>query len=86
MTGREACQRAGCPGRRLHDCRRTAARNLRQAGVPEDVAMKLTGPATRDVFRRYASIVDDDLRNGADRLAEHLQAQPTRAAPRRHAG
>ena len=40
-----ACQLAGVPGRRLHDCRRTAARNLIRAGVPERVAMMLLGHA-----------------------------------------
>ena len=84
-----ACQRAGYTNKRLHDCRRTAARNLRQAGVPEDVAMQLTGHATRDVFRRYAIIVDDDLRNGVDRLATYIKRQPTKLtahrSSRRHA-
>ena len=42
-AGREA----GVPGKRLHDCRRTAARSRIRAGVPEDVAMMLTGHATR---------------------------------------
>src|SRR5262249_60591207 len=40
-----ACAAAGVPGRRLHDCRRTAARNLIRAGVPERVAMTLLGHA-----------------------------------------
>ena len=31
---RDACRRAGVPHRVLHDCRRTAARNLIRAGVP----------------------------------------------------
>ena len=42
---RTACQSAGVPTRFLHDCRRTAARNLIRANVPERVAMLLT--ATR---------------------------------------
>ena len=75
----KACRAAGYPGKHLHDCRRTAARNLRQAGVPEDVAMKLTGHATRDVFRRYAIIVDDDLRSGVEQLASYVKTQ--RAKP-----
>ena len=80
----KACRAAGYPGKRLHDCRRTAARNLRQARVPEDVARKLTGHATRDMdaraarFRRYAIIVDDDLRSGVKQLANYVKTQPAK--------
>ena len=39
---RTACQAAGVPARFLHNCRRTTARNLILASVPERVAMLLT--------------------------------------------
>ena len=50
---RTACQAAGVPTRFLHDCRRTAARNLIRANVPERVAMLLTGHKSRAIFDRY---------------------------------
>ena len=50
---RTACQAAGVPTRFLHDCRRTAARNLIRASVPERVAMLLTGHKSRAIFDRY---------------------------------
>ena len=48
---RTACQAAGVPTRFLHDCRRTAARNLIRANVPERVAMLLTGHKSRANLR-----------------------------------
>ena len=55
---RTACQSAGVPTRFLHDCRRTAARNLIRASVLERVAMLLTGHKSRAIFDRYNIIHD----------------------------
>jgi len=73
---RKTCVAAGCPGRIPHDCRRTAVRNLVRAGVPERVAMQLTGHKTRAVFERYNIVSPGDLREAAQRLDSYA-TQPT---------
>ena len=54
----------------VHDLRRTAARNLRSAGVPENVAMSITGHKTASMFRRYAIVNNDDKRTALHQLAD----------------
>ena len=54
----------------IHDLRRTAARNLRQAGVSEHVAMSITGHRTASMFRRYDIVNNDDKRAALQRLQE----------------
>ena len=81
---RTACQAAGVPTRFLHDCRRTAARNLIRASVPERVAMLLTGHKTRAIFDRYNIINEQELLEAGDQLVAYL-AQHAQATPRRRA-
>ena len=64
----QACTAAGCPGRIPHDMLRTAVRNLNRAGVPETVAMKITGHKTRSVFDRYDITSEEDLTEAARKL------------------
>ena len=79
---RTACQAAGVPTRFLHDCRRTAARNLIRASVPERVAMLLTGHKSRAIFDRYNIIHEQELLEAGDQLVAYL-AQQAQAAPAR---
>lgn len=66
---KNACAQTGVSGRLRHDFRRTAVRNLVNAGVPERVAMTITGHKSRAVFDRYHIVSPADLKDAAQKLA-----------------
>lgn len=68
-----ACKLAGCPGRVLHDLRRTAVRNLIGSSVSERVAQKLTGHLTLRIFDAYDISSEADLGATVEKLAKRAR-------------
>jgi integrase len=64
-----ACRAAGLAGTIPYDLRRCAIRNLRKAGVPERVAMEISGHRSRATFDRYGIVDERDLRDAFKRVA-----------------
>lgn len=69
----KACQAIDLDGLVPHDLRRSAVRNLVNAGVPQDTAMKLTGHKTAAVFRRYNIVTRSETDEAVAKLAGFLE-------------
>lgn len=56
-----ALKKAGIEDFRFHDLRHVFVTRMRRAGVHDHVIMAITGHKTREVFRRYDTVDDNDL-------------------------
>lgn len=68
---RQAKTIAGREGFYLHDCRRSAVRDLVRAGVPERVAMQFTGHESRSILDRYHIVDSRDMVDAQGKLEEY---------------
>jgi integrase len=69
---KDARARAGLPDLLVHDLRRTAVRNMRRAGVPQVMRMKISGHKTDSMERRYDIAGEEGLPIARDLMARRM--------------
>jgi integrase len=72
---RKARKSAGLPNKYFHDTRRTAVRNMDRAGVPREVAKRISGHKTDLIYSRYRIVNEEDIRQGLERTQAYLHTQ-----------
>lgn len=72
---RTAVKLAGKPDTTPHDLRRSGVRRMVRAGVPQTVAMTISGHKTDSMFRPYSITTEDDQRAALRRVADFEAAE-----------
>jgi uncharacterized protein (DUF2384 family) len=67
---RTACEKAKVEGLLFHDMRRSANRNMRDAGLPQPMRMKIMGHKTASMDRRYGIVDLTDIQIARELLAK----------------
>jgi integrase len=63
-----ACAKAGKPDTIFHDLRRCGVRGLVRKGVPDVIAMRISGHESRSVFDRYNIVSESDIEDALGRV------------------
>lgn len=71
-----AAKAAGLQHVLFHDLRRSAVRNMIRAGVPQSVAMRISGHKTTAMFNRYDITSDADKREALAKVEEYSKGKP----------
>ena len=72
---RTAGEKAGLPGRLLHDAQSTAVRNMDRAGAPRQTAKQITGHKTEAMYNRYRIVHEQDIRACMFKAHTYLTSQ-----------
>jgi hypothetical protein len=62
----------------FHDLRRSAVRNMENAGIDRKTAMGISGHKTDSVYRRYRIVSSRDLRTAADKMNDYFSKEQYR--------
>ena len=65
-------------GKIFHDLRRTAVRNMTDAGIAREIAMRISGHETEAMFTRYNILSSKNLSDAAQKLDRYHEATPDR--------
>jgi integrase len=84
VTWQNACDHAGVSGLLFHDLRRTAASNLRRAGLSESMIKQIGGWKTTSVFHRYAIVNRQDMATAMRQFEEHQRQLAAARAENNH--